>query len=320
MTPARFGPGPEFEQIRRVLERLGPIAAGVGDDCAVLPPGEGEVVASTDLSLEGVHFRTEWLEWEEVGWRAAAAAMSDLAACGASAVGILVSIGIASARADAVETIMAGAGAAAASVGATVLGGDLSRSERVVVGVAVLGRASRPVPRTGAAPGDGVWLTGALGGARVALEAWNAGLTPGRAARERFARPRPRIAEGRWLGAHGVHAMIDVSDGVGSDARHLAAASGAALRIDLERVPLDAGVASAAALRGERAHAFAATGGEDYELLAALPPSFGEGEAAEFREVFGLPLTRVGEVLAGAGVTFHANGGDVELAGFDHFR
>ncbi len=110
----RLGPGREFDRVRRILERLGPAARGIGDDCAVLPEGPGHLVVSVDLSVEGVHFRRDWLTLEEIGWRAAAAALSDLAAEGATVIGILTSVGVPSAASDdELVAVMAGAAEAA---------------------------------------------------------------------------------------------------------------------------------------------------------------------------------------------------------------
>ena len=315
-----LGPGAEFDRIRRIVTALGPAAGPIGDDCAVIPEGPGQLVVSTDLSVEGVHFRTEWLTLREIGWRAAASALSDLGAEGASTVGVLVSLGVPTqaSAADPVE-LMAGVGEAVASTGGAVLGGDLSRADQWLGDVVVLRRAERPVTRAGARPGDGIWMSGSLGGARAALAAWRRGEDPPPAARESFAHPRPRLAVGRALAAAGASAMLDVSDGLGGDCGHLAAASACALDIQLDLLPLHPDVVAAAnAARLAPAH-FAALGGEDYELLAALPPSFGEEDAATLSRETGVPLTRIGTVNQGTGVSFHLGGVEVTLRGFDHF-
>jgi len=315
-----LGPGREFDRVRRIAAALGPRATGLGDDCAVLAAAETLLVASTDVSVEGVHFDRAWLSLEEIGWRATAAALSDLAADGADAAGVLVALTVPSdATDDDVASVMAGAGAAADEVGARVVGGDLSSGPGWSLGVTVLGWASAPVTRAGAVPGDGLWVTGALGGARAALEAWQRGVEPDAEARRRFARPVPRLHAGRWLARHGAHAMLDLSDGLGADASHLAAASGVALALELERVPMAAPVAAAAGLVGVTPEQFAAESGEDYELLVALPATFVTEDALAFRSVAGLPLTRVGEVRAGAGVHAVLGGAPVALTGFDHF-
>jgi len=174
----------------------------------------------------------------------------------------------------------------------------------------VLGLAARPVRRSGARPGDGLWVTGRLGGAGLALAARRARRRLAPALRRRFARPVPRIAAGLWLGRHDARAMIDLSDGLSGDAAHLAAASGLAIAIELERVPCWPGVTPRAAARS----------GEEYELLVALPQRFGERDARTFRRATGLPLTRIGRCVAGWGVRMTDHGRPVTLPrSFDHF-
>jgi thiamine-monophosphate kinase len=320
MTTPRLGPGREFDRIRRIAAGLGPNAEGLGDDCAALAPAGAMLVASTDVSVEGVHFRRDWLSFEEIGWRATAAALSDLAADGADAAGVLVALVLPEEAQDAeVVSLMTGAGAAAAEVGARIVGGDLSGGPAWSLAITVLGWATAPVTRVGARPGDGIWVTGTLGGPRAALEAWQRGDAPDEAARRAFAHPVPRLHAGRWLARHGARAMIDVSDGLGADAAHLAAASGVAVALELDRVPV-AGVAVPEAHRlGVPPEWFAAESGEEYELLVALPEPFEQDDVLAFRSAAGMPLTRVGRVRAGAGLLAELAGKPVALAGFDHF-
>ncbi len=183
------------------------------------------------------------------------------------------------------------------------------------MGITVFGHTVTPVSRAGAQVGDAVWVTGALGGARAALCAWENGRTPAPAAHCAFARPQPRLAAGRWLAAAGATAMLDVSDGLGGDAEHLAAASAVGLEIDLGLVPIHPSVHGEAARVGEPAPVFAATGGEDYELLVTLPPAV-DGRACE--PAAGVPLTRIGTVVAGAGVRCLLRGRLMPIAGFRH--
>jgi len=317
----RLGRGGEFDRLRAIFAALGAAGRDLGDDCALLSVGGRTLAISIDLSLEGVHFRTDWLALREIGWRATAAALSDLAAEGATPLGVLVSLGVPGSRqgrtsnASPAAQIMAGVGAAARNVGASVLGGDLVRSPRYLVDVCVLGVAQRPVRRSGARPGDGLWVTGRLGGAGLALAALRAGrggrggrLAP--ASRRRFARPVPRIAAGRWLARRGARAMIDISDGLAGDAGHLAAASGVGVAIELERVPCWPGVTPFAAVRS----------GEEYELLVAMPRRFGPTDVKAFGRATGLPLTRIGACTAGRGVRMTHDGRPITPPpGFDHF-
>jgi thiamine-monophosphate kinase len=286
---------------------LGGAARGLGDDCAFLPGGW---CVSLDVSVEGVHFRREWLDPAEIGWRAAMAALSDLAAVGATAEAVLVGLG---APADepvaAVAAIMGGVGDAARELGASVVGGDLTRAADLSLAVTVMGRTDHPVRRRGARPGDRIWVTGSLGGARAAVAAWTAGRHPEAGPRQRFARPVARIAEGRRLAELGATAMLDLSDGLGGDLRHLAAASGVGLVVELDRLPLAEGVAAAARHAGQPPAVFAAIGGEDFELLVTLPPG-----------VDAAPLTPIGMVTAGPGVSTTLAGIEWTLAGYDHFR
>jgi thiamine-monophosphate kinase len=316
-----LGPGAEFDRIRAIAEALGADAAGLGDDCAELGRAEGIIVASTDTSVEHVHFERNWLTLREIGHRSTAAALSDLAACGATPLGVVVAVAApADTSSQELAELMAGAGDAARSAGTTIKGGDLSRGDCLMVTPTVIGTAERPVHRAGAKAGDGVWVTGVVGGARAALEAFRARIAPDPGARERFVAPVPRIAEGRWLAAHGARAMLDLSDGVVADAAHLAAASGVEVEIQLEQIPVhpDA-VREALTVRAEPV-IFAAKGGEDYELMVALTEADGERIAAEFEAAHGRTLTRIGTCHRGQGVRPMFRGSRLRLQGFDHFQ
>ncbi len=304
MMHTPLGPGGEFDRIRAIWRRLGEQASPAGDDCALVSVGGVPLAISTDLTIEGTHFRAGWLVPAELGWRATAAALSDLAAVAAEPAGVMVSLGVSAEwPEEMVAQLMEGVGEAAAAVGAAVWGGDLVGSERLVIDVTVVGRADVPVQRKGAEAGDALWVTGRLGAPAAALAAWAEGVEPDRGARERFARPLPRIAEARWLRDRGAKAMVDLSDGLLGDAGHLATASGVRLAIEREHVP----VHPAAGLP-ERA----LVSGEEFELLAALPSSVGAEDAAAFEEAFGLPLTRVGRVEAGSGVELLEDGAPVD--------
>lgn len=314
-----LGPGGEFDLIRRFLSGgeggWSHVVVGPGDDAAVL---EGGWVVSTDLSMEDVHFRRAWLRDEEVGYRAAAAALSDLAAMAATPVGLLVSMAFPRGGRWDLESVQAGVRQAAALVGASVIGGDLSRSPGpLVLDVTVVGRALSPVLRAGAAPGDEVWVTGALGASAAAVRAWEAGGEPTPALRAAFARPAPRTQAAAALAREGVlHALVDVSDGLAGDAGHLAAAGGVSVVLETTAVPV--AEAARAALGEEEALAAALHGGEDYELCFAAPPG---SVTAAVADAAGLALTRVGRVEAGEGVWLEDGGGGrtrPTRGGFDH--
>jgi thiamine-monophosphate kinase len=221
------------------LERRG-LARSIGDDAAQL--GEGLVVTQ-DALVERVHFRLDWISWRDLGWRAAAVNLSDLAASGADPEGLLVTLA-APAETELHDILELYEGIAEAGV--PVVGGDLSRAEEVILSVTALGRSVRVPGRAGARSGDQLVLTGPLGGAGAAFR------------RQSYVRPPVRLAEGRELAAD-AHALLDVSDGLAVDAGHIASRSGCRVVIELERVPL----ASGAELQDLGF-------GEDYELLAAV--------------------------------------------------
>ncbi len=318
MTDLPLGKGAEFDRIRAIAKRLGAAASGLGDDVAVIPMGDTNLVASIDGSVEGVHFRTDWLSFQEIGGRAAAAALSDLAAEGASVIGVLVTIGspFAGSRepgvvhSDPVTEIMAGVGHMVSSVGGKVLGGDLVKSDKYFVDICVLGETKKPVTRGGARPGDGVWVTGTFGGPRVALASLLKGEKPSVASRARFEHPVPRIAAGQWLSEHGATAMIDVSDGLAADLGHVAAASKVGIALAGDLVPRMEGVSALDAL----------SSGEEYELAVTLPAGFGAKDVTRFESEIRGKLTRVGDVKEGSDVEVRLGGKLVPTPkGFDHF-
>ncbi|HEX7120044.1 MAG TPA: thiamine-phosphate kinase [Longimicrobiales bacterium] len=324
--PTPLGPGPEFDLIRRFLEHgraYGPgIVVGPGDDCAVVEGGR--IALSADLSIEDVHFRRGWLEPEEIGYRAAAASLSDLAAMAAVPIGALVSLAAPPADVPAVaERCMAGAREAVEAAGGALLGGDLTRSPGpLLLDVVVLGRVERPVLRGGARPGDEVWVTGALGGAAAAVRCWGAGDEPPAAGRAAFARPRPRIREALWLAERDVpRAMIDLSDGLAGDVAHLAAAGGVGVLLDEASVPVHP-AAAAVATDPADALALALGGGEDYELCLAVSPGAAAAVAEAFHRTFGVALTRVGVVREEPGIAVRRADGTVappDVSGYRHF-
>lgn len=312
-----LGGGEEFDRIRAIAAALGRSASGLGDDAAALPSVEGELVVSTDVSVEGVHFRREWLTPQEIGWRAASAALSDLAAMGAHTVGVVVALTLPRGSADELAiACMQGVGDAVLSAGGVVLGGDLSGGPALSLAVTVIGHCARPVWRHGARPGDRLWVTGVLGGARAGLLALERGGEVPRGARLAFAHPIPRLAAGRWLAAEGATAMLDVSDGVAGDALHLGAASGVHLEIDLRALPIHPSVHRLATSLGEAAPEFAAVGGEEYELLVTMPADWTPTRDPDAWT--GVGLTAIGRVGEGAGVAFLLDGVPRSLQGFRH--
>jgi thiamine-monophosphate kinase len=290
----------------------------LGDDCGFIKVGGEYLAISTDISVDQVHFRFDWIDPRAIGWRAAASALSDLAAVAAEPLGLVVAVAMPStAGQPELLELMAGVGAAAEYVSAPVLGGDLSRSAVWSVAVTVLGRSRKPITRSGAEPGDRLWVTGTLGGARAALESWRRGEQPPHETFWRYAHPEPRIQAAQWLARAGAHAMIDLSDGLAGDAAHLAAASAVQLEIDLARLPVTPAVVRAAKRLNRSTGEFAAEGGEDYELLVAMPAAFDDADS--FREECGLELTSIGSIEKGSGARFILHGKTIQLTGYNHF-
>ncbi|MGQ0640530.1 MAG: thiamine-phosphate kinase [Gemmatimonadaceae bacterium] len=306
-----LGRGSEFDMIRELEARWGRAARGLGDDAALLDAPAGEqLVVSTDASVEDVHFRRRWLTSGEIGYRSAMAAISDLAAMGARPLGMTVALALPQDWTSDLGRLADGIGEASRTVECPILGGDLSRAEALHCTVTVVGATAHPVRRSGAQIGDVVYVTGLLGGPGAALRALVRGSDPAAAHRDRFARPSARVREGLWAATHGASAMIDLSDGLVSDAEHLAVASGKHLTINLDLLPV---------IRGCEPRD-AAHSGEEYELLFTAP---GTLDVADFMQAFKLPLTAIGQVSQDAGpggVTFKTSGARVDLPkGYDHF-
>lgn len=324
---------PEFDLIRAVRERLGSpsserLLRGIGDDAAVTVPG-GATATSVDAVVEGVHFRSSWCPPEAVGHKAMAAALSDLAAMGAEPGEAYVWLGKpAEMSVEHCLQLAGGLASAAGEQGVTIAGGDLTASPVLAVSVTVVGHADRPgqlIGRDGAGAGEAVAITGPLGGAAAGLVllehpelAVELGPELGGPLREQQLRPRPRLAEGRALAAAGVSAMIDLSDGLGADSEHLAAASGVGLEIALERVPLAPGVEELARLAGRDPLELAVSGGEDYELLCTIPRAALE-RGGQGRAEGRTGLIEIGATGAGSGVRLRLPGGRVLAPrGHDH--
>jgi thiamine-monophosphate kinase len=322
----------EFELLARVRERLpapGPrVVVGSGDDAAVTVPG-GATATSIDALVDGVHFRRGRATLTQIGRKALAAALSDLAAMGAEPGEAYVAVGVpADLDEDSCIELIDGIGAVAAETGTTLAGGDVTRAPVLTLAVTVVGHAARAeqmVGRDGAVPGDVLVLTGEIGGAAAGLlllerPELGAAVAAETAERLRLRQldPTPRLAAGRALAAAGARAMIDLSDGLGGDAAHLAAASGAGVRIEAGSLPLANGLAEVAVAAGRDPLELAASGGEDYELLASLPRERLAEAATRIGEAAETTLTQVGEVSDGEGFEIRLpGGGSLKPSGFD---
>lgn len=304
------------------------VVLGIGDDAALWQPSRSHRSAiSSDAFVEGVHFARALMTFEDLGWRAMAAAVSDLAAMGARPVLATIALGIPTAEHVAIEQLYRGLAAAAAAYGLAIVGGDLTRAPVVFLAVSVVGevRSSNATRRAGGHPGAVLAVTGPLGAARAGLEvAGNASLRElpsADAALAAFRRPQARCAEGRFLAAsRNVEAMMDVSDGLSTDLVRLCRASDCGAAI--ERVPVAPSARAIAAAQGSDADAFALGGGEDFELLVAVRPRAFDYLAGRFRARFGRPLLRIGTLRApGEGLTVLRDGRCEPLlaSGWDHF-
>jgi len=304
-----LGPGKEFDLVRVLLAEWGKAAQRIGDDAAIIDVPTGErLVVSTDTSVEGIHFRRDWLNSFEIGYRATAASLSDLAAMAARPLGILIALTLPEGNRAEAREIATGIREGALAVMCPIVGGDLSSGKELSLTITAVGSAVRPLARSGAKVGQRVYVTGRLGGPAAAVRAWRAGKVPTEHDRARFANPVPRIEPGVGLAARGATSGIDVSDGLMADVSHLAAASKVAIEIDAERIPRVDGVSAVQA----------ASSGEEYEIVVTAP----EIDTRQFSEEFGLDLTEIGRVVAGTtGIVLMQDGKRILAPpGFDHFR
>ena len=277
------------------LERRG-LAHGIGDDAAVF---HGGLVVTQDMLVQDVHFRFDWTSWRDLGYKAAAVNLSDLAAMGAVPAGLLVSLTLPP-ETDVASVLQLYDGAN--EPGYPIVGGDTNASDFVSMSVTAVGHSERVPGRAGARPGDLLVVTGPVGGAAAGLYALEHGLEGFDELAQMHLRPPFRLDAARAL-APVAHALIDLSDGIASDAARIAERSGCSLVVEVEKLPLPARVADVAD------RPFWALG-EDYELLAAVAPK----DAA----VLGFPV--VGRCEEGSGVELLANGRPVDVAGWDHFE
>lgn len=326
-------PSSEFDLIAAITERLpapGPrVKLAGGDDAAVVEPRAASAI-TVDAVVDGVHFRLDRFGPRPAGRKALAAGLSDLAAMGAAQGEAYVVVGAPAELGDGdLLGIADGLAEVAERESVSIAGGDLVSSPVLIISITAVGYepgGTRLVTRGGALPRDVLAVTGDLGGAAAALE-----LLEGAEPRSDLSpevrdsllahqlNPVPRLREGRALAAAGARAMIDISDGLGADAGHLADASESRLEIQLDQVPLTPGVVEVAG-GSEAALDLAAGGGEDYELLVALPREKVEEAARAIAEA-GSKLTEIGYVTEGKGVALRLpGGGELEPRGFDHRR
>lgn len=323
----------EFGLIERLLARLDPpgegVVVGPGDDAAAVRLG-ATALATADLLIEGVHFDFAFSSAADVGWKALAVNVSDIAAMGGVPRYALVSLGApASTPVATLEAVYEGLGECAGAFGVTVVGGDTVGADRIILSVALLGDsgAGGVVTRGGARAGDVVCITGSLGGAAAGLWLLRAAHQdeeavamleqyPNLAVAHR--RPTPRVREGLAAAAAGATAMIDVSDGLGADVGHLCEASGVGVELRAASLPAAAGVADVGRWAGTGSDRLALGGGDDYELAIAIPPA---QVSALVEALAPTTVTPVGELAGAERVVIERDGARRPITGlgWNHF-
>jgi thiamine-monophosphate kinase len=321
--------------IRKVLSGPGPrVVIGVGDDAAVVEPTPGEAVLTADILVEGVHFDRTLTSPRDLGLKAMVANLSDIAAMGASPRHALVSLALPpDVEAPWVMELFGGMLNAGEEYATSLVGGDLSSGPVVVASVAMTGQVAtgRAVTRSGARPGQRLVVTGTLGGsagglalARAAVSKVGEALTSewGRRLLDAHFRPQARVGEGQTLAQEGAAAMMDLSDGLALDLSRLCAESAVGAKVDLQAIPVASELNELSRVLKIDQRELAMSGGEDYELLAAMDPGSVEEAARRLDGRFGVRLTDIGEVTGGPGVVAVDASGDeraLEPKGWDHF-
>jgi len=315
-----------IERIARLTAVREGVTLGLGDDAAVVA-GDPLSVVTQDLLVDGVHFRRGTSSLADIGHKAVAVNLSDLAAMGAVPVAVFIGLGLPvddPLGADDIDALYAGMESLAAIHGVTIAGGDVTRAPALILAVTAIGHMPAgiaPCRRSTARPGDVVCVTGTLGGAAAGLLLLDqpnlaTNIAEADALRDASRRPTPRLQAGQRLAAGEATAMMDCSDGLALDALRLADASQVGMEIDLEAVPLAPGVIAVARAAGRAADLLAATGGDDYELIVTVPAALVDDLAARID----VPLTSVGRVVDGSGLTLLRNGVavDAPTLGWEH--
>ena len=313
----------EFGFIDMVRQRFDvPVGMlGIGDDCAVIPASESEFIYSTDMLIEGVHFLRDAASPEDIGWKSLAVNLSDIAAMGGTPIATFLSIALPKdVQGEWAERFIEGYAELSKKFNVPLLGGDTTSSLRdIAINVGVLGRAplGKSAKRSGATFGHGIYVTGNLGdsagGLQAILNNWEK-TQEVESLIQSHIKPIPRIYEGQALMNTGlIGAMMDISDGIASDLRHIMKASGVGAEVHLDRIPLSDNLKRVCEKYGKNAYALAAGGGEDYELLFTAP--------ADIEDLVDFPIYRIGEIVPGNSLIWMENGCpvDFDIKGFSHF-
>lgn len=300
-------------------------AIGIGDDCAVIPAGERDWLVTTDMLLEGTHFLRNGTGPYDLGWKSLAVNLSDIAAMGGKPTASFLSLGIPEGiSVEYLDEFFKGYRDLSAKWSVPLLGGDTTRAAgpdgKMAINVGMLGYcpSGREKFRKSAVPGDGIYVTGTLGDSAAGLDLILKGeMTEYIELTRKHTRPEPRMEEGRILGnMEAVHAMMDISDGIASDLRHILDASGVSAEIEIDKIPMSDKLREWALGNGKDPMEKALAGGEDYELL--FTAADGTVIPSEIR------ATRIGTIVKGSGhnIKYIRNGSEVlfSASGFDHFR
>ena len=310
-----------IDRIAKLIPQYADVLEGVGDDCAVVRTGNQVWLATADLSIENIHFRWDKTTPQDLGWKAVSVSLSDIAAMGGVPRFVVATVAAQpDMDADALAGVMRGMIAACESVGAALVGGDTTRSDGgLVLDTFVLGEApdGRYITRAGAQPGDIIAVTGWPGRSAAGHHALEHGFEAPDELIKAHTRPQARAESGQWLRKQGVHALIDVSDGIVQDAGHIAERSGCAIDIDSSVVPIHDVLREYCAKNKLDATNLALTGGEDYELLVAYGPD--AKFPARFADACNLPLTPIGRCVTGP-PEVRVDGKRLKRGGYDHFR
>ncbi|HUI28017.1 MAG TPA: thiamine-phosphate kinase [Candidatus Kryptonia bacterium] len=318
-TLAALGEFGFLDRLLPTLKQRPDVLVGPGDDCAVVRCGNRRVLITTDALVESVHFERDWMTPHQLGRRSFLVNLSDIAAMGGRPTFCVISAGVpVSYPARDLTALHAGIQAAAQEAGAAVVGGNISRADRLFISITLLGEVGDVVTRRGARAGDELFVTGTLGDAALGVKQLQRGRSGGHAI-QRYREPQPRVAVGVVLARRLASAMIDISDGLLQDLGHVTQASHVGAEIDVEALPYSAALRR---LPAAEALQLALRGGDDYELLCAVPPRRVPA-LLRLRKQLGCQITRIGRCVSarkgiemlGAGREVHVDSG----GGWDHF-
>ncbi|MFA5867657.1 MAG: thiamine-phosphate kinase [Actinomycetota bacterium] len=319
------------ELVKKEQKKNARVSVGIGDDTAVVaPPDADRMLLTTDTMVENVHFNRAYVRGEDIGYKAMATNISDIAAMGGRPDYATVTLGLPrDTEVEFIKDIYRGLLDCGQEYGATIVGGDLTKANKIFITVSLTGHAGTDYVklRSYAEPGDVVMVTGALGGAGAALKGLKAGARPGRGMPKslflRFARPTPRLAEGLTAAKEGAGAMQDISDGLLADLKHICQASGHGAKIRLNSIPVFPEASRLPGLSKASALRLALTGGEDYELIITANPAQANIIKAKVEVETNTQVSFIGEITeAGGGVEMIDEEGRAVVqrrTGYDHF-